>query len=83
MIRGAVVALVNNKSLSQMSNRFDDGKAVTLISTDVENVRQAASMFHETWAHAIEVLVGMTMLVREVGWVFPVPLVIIFCMFCS
>ncbi|KPM40571.1 hypothetical protein AK830_g5983 [Neonectria ditissima] len=81
MIRGAVVGLINNKSLNQPSNGFDDGKAVTLMSTDTENVKQAASMFHETWAQAIEVIVGMTMLAREVGWVFPVPLVIIF--FCS
>ncbi|TIC97218.1 Canalicular multispecific organic anion transporter 1 [Colletotrichum higginsianum] len=81
MIRGAVVGLINNKSFSQQSSNHDDGRAVTLISTDAGNVGQAASMFHETWAQVIEVLLGTTMLAREVGWVCLVPYVIIF--FCS
>ncbi|TKW49435.1 Canalicular multispecific organic anion transporter 2 [Colletotrichum tanaceti] len=81
MIRGAVVGLINNKSFSQQSSHHDDGKAVTLISTDAGNVGQAASMFHETWAQVIEVVLGTTMLAREVGWVCLVPYVIIF--FCS
>ncbi|KAK2035131.1 P-loop containing nucleoside triphosphate hydrolase protein [Colletotrichum zoysiae] len=81
MIRGAVVGLINNKSFSQQSTGHDDGRAVTLMSTDAESVSQAASMFHETWAQVIEVLLGTTMLAREVGWVCLVPYVIIF--FCS
>lgn len=79
MIRGAVVGLINNKSLSQQSNAHDDGRAVTLMSTDAESVEQAASMFHETWAQVVEVALGMAMLARQVGWAFPVPLIIIFC----
>jgi ATP-binding cassette, subfamily C (CFTR/MRP), member 1 len=79
MIRGAVVGLINNKSLSQQSGGYDDGRAVTLMSIDADNVSDAASMFHETWAQMVEVVLGMAMLAREVGWVFPVPLVIIFC----
>ncbi|GJD04588.1 ABC transporter [Colletotrichum higginsianum] len=78
MIRGAVVGLINNKSFSQQSSNHDDGRAVTLISTDAGNVGQAASMFHETWAQVIEVLLGTTMLAREVGWVCLLPYVIIF-----
>lgn len=79
MIRGAVVGLINNKSLSQLPANYEDGRAVTLISSDAENVCQSARFFHETWAHVIEVIVGMAMLAREVGWLCPVPLVIIFC----
>ncbi|KAG8169736.1 hypothetical protein KVR01_000481 [Diaporthe batatas] len=81
MIRGAVVGLINNKSLSHPSADYEDGRAVTLISTDAENVCQSARFFHETWAQVIEVILGTAMLAREVGWLFPVPLVIIF--FCS
>ncbi|KAF2715971.1 P-loop containing nucleoside triphosphate hydrolase protein [Polychaeton citri CBS 116435] len=81
MIRGAVVGIINNKSLAQLSSGSNDGRAVTLMSTDSANICQSASMFHETWAHFVEVLLGMGLLAREVGWVFPVPLVIIF--FCS
>ncbi|KAF4783878.1 hypothetical protein HER10_EVM0001269 [Colletotrichum scovillei] len=81
MIRGAVVGLINNKSFTQQSTGHDDGRPVTLMSTDAESVGQAASMFHETWAQVIEVLLGTTMLAREVGWVCLVPYIIIF--FCS
>jgi hypothetical protein len=80
MIRGAVVGHINNKSLSQPSIHYEDGRAVTLlISTDAENVCQSARFFHETWAQVIEVILGTVMLSREVGWLCPVPLVIIFC----
>ncbi|KAH8903310.1 ABC transporter [Coniochaeta sp. PMI_546] len=81
MIRGAVVGLINRKSLNQHFNSYDDAKAVTLMSTDTENVCQSARFFHETWAQVIEVVIGTAMLAREVGWICPVPLVIIF--FCS
>ncbi|KAK4444468.1 ATP-binding cassette-containing protein [Podospora aff. communis PSN243] len=81
MIRGAVVGLINNKSLTQRSGGYDDGKAVTLMSTDAENLGQTASMFHEAWAHFVEVMIGLTMLAHQVGWIFVVPVVIIF--FCS
>ncbi|TDZ49871.1 ABC transporter gloK [Colletotrichum trifolii] len=70
MIRAAaVVGLINNKSLNQPSTGYEDGKAVTLMSTDAESVGQSASMFHEAWAHVIEVLLGTVMLARQVGWV--------------
>ncbi|KAH0490116.1 hypothetical protein TgHK011_001599 [Trichoderma gracile] len=81
MIRGAVVGLIHRKSLNHISSNYDDGKAVTLMSTDAENVGQSARFFHETWAQIIEVLIGTAMLAKEVGWIFPVPIVIIF--FCS
>ncbi|KXH42042.1 hypothetical protein CNYM01_08392 [Colletotrichum nymphaeae SA-01] len=81
MIRGAVVGLLNNKQLSQQSTGYDDAKAVTLMSTDADNVVQSASMFHETWAQIIEVAIGTVMLARRVGWVCAVPFVMIF--FCS
>ncbi|KAF4776651.1 hypothetical protein HER10_EVM0007842 [Colletotrichum scovillei] len=81
MIRGAVVGLLNNKQLSQQSTGYDDAKAVTLMSTDADNVVQSASMFHETWAQIIEVAIGTVMLAQRVGWVCAVPFVMIF--FCS
>ncbi|KAL6862008.1 P-loop containing nucleoside triphosphate hydrolase protein [Trichoderma novae-zelandiae] len=81
MVRGAVVGLIHRKSLNHVSSNYDDGKAVTLMSTDAENLGQSARFFHETWAQIIEVLIGTAMLAKEVGWIFPVPIVIIF--FCS
>ncbi|EXF83542.1 hypothetical protein CFIO01_00684 [Colletotrichum fioriniae PJ7] len=81
MIRGAVVGLLNNKQLNHQSAGYDDARAVTLMSTDADNVVQSASMFHETWAQIIEVIIGTVMLARRVGLVCAVPFVMIF--FCS
>lgn len=82
MIRGAVVGLINRTSLDQPSSGYSDARAVTLMSTDANGVCQTARFFHETWAQIIEVVVGITMLGREVGWLCPFPLVLIFCQ-CS
>ncbi|KAI8295000.1 Baeyer-Villiger monooxygenase [Colletotrichum sp. SAR11_240] len=81
MIRGALVGLINNKSLTQQSVGYDDAKAIMLMSTDAENVGQSARQFHETWAQIIEVFIGTVMLARQVGWVCVVPFVMIFCEF--
>ncbi|KAK2053375.1 ABC transporter [Colletotrichum caudatum] len=78
MVRGAVVGLINRKSLDQQSSGYSDAKAVTLMSTDANGICQSARFFHETWAQVIEVIVGITMLGKEVGWLCPVPLVLIF-----
>ena len=79
MIKGAVIGLINNAALHQQSSSYDDGRAVTLMSTDTDGVTQSANMFHEAWAHVFEVAIGMVMLARQVGWVSPLPLVLILC----
>ncbi|KAF5582081.1 multidrug resistance-associated 1 [Fusarium pseudocircinatum] len=78
MTKGTLAGLINNAALRQPSSSYNDGIALTLISTDTESVMRFASMFHETWAHVLEVIIGMTMLARQIRWAAPVPLVIIF-----
>lgn len=79
MTKGTLIGLINNAALRQSSSSYNDGIALTLISTDTESVMRFASMFHETWAHVLEVIIGMAMLARQIRWAAPVPLVIIFC----
>lgn len=81
MIRGALIGLLHENSLHMQVGVYDDGRAVTLISTDADNVGKTAEFFHETWARIVEVILGILMLAKEVGWIWPVPLVIIFCEF--
>ncbi|KAH7255182.1 P-loop containing nucleoside triphosphate hydrolase protein [Fusarium redolens] len=78
MTKGTLVGLINNTALRQPSSSYNDGIALTLISTDTESVMRFASMFHETWAHILEVIIGMALLARRISWAAPVPLVIIF-----
>ncbi|KAI1009685.1 hypothetical protein LB504_003025 [Fusarium proliferatum] len=77
MTKGTLIGLINNAALRQSSSSYNDGIALTLISTDTESVMRFASMFHEIWAHVLEVIIGMAMLARQIRWAAPVPLVII------
>lgn len=81
MIRGTLVGLIHSRSSVAQSRENDEGKAVTLMSNDVNNLEESAAMFHETWAQVLEVMVGMLLLARQVGWVWPLPLFFIFCKF--
>jgi hypothetical protein len=79
MIRGSLIGLIHNRSLNVQSEAYTDGKALTLMSTDVDSLSNSAEMLHETWAQFLEVVIGIVMLAMEVGPVWPTPLVIILC----
>lgn len=70
--------MIYHRSLEVESGKHEDGNAVTLLNTDVESIDSAGAMFHETWAQFLEVLIGTALLARQIGWLSPVPLFIIF-----
>ncbi|KAK3192091.1 hypothetical protein K4F52_001718 [Lecanicillium sp. MT-2017a] len=55
-----------------------EAEATTLMSTDADNLDSIAEMLHETWAQLIEVVIGIVLLAKQVGWIWPLPLVLIF-----
>jgi ATP-binding cassette subfamily C (CFTR/MRP) protein 1 len=66
----------------QLLNREDGpkaGDAITLMSTDTDSVSNAGEMFHELWAHIIEVIIGLALLSLEVRWLWIVPIILISC----
>ena len=65
--------------MNSPSTAYDNGEATTLMSTDVDGLEGAAEMFHETWAQCVEVAIGVSLLTGEVGWIWPLPLVLIYC----
>lgn len=79
MLKGSIVGLIHTRLLNHSFSGVDDGRAVSLISTDTENASESAQMFHEIWAQLIEVVIGTAMLAYQVGWVCFIPLTIIFC----
>ncbi|KAJ4394029.1 hypothetical protein N0V93_003246 [Gnomoniopsis smithogilvyi] len=81
MIRSALTAMLFDRTLQARGSDKEDGRVVTLMSNDISNVENSGAMVHETWGQALEVVVGLSLLAREVGWLWPVPLVFIFC--CS
>lgn len=58
---------------------YSDGKAITLMSTDTDNVSGSAELFHDLWGYMLEVIIGMSMLSMEVSWLGGLTLVLIFC----
>lgn len=85
MIRGYLVGLIHSKSMSTsgLDAERDTGRATTLMSMDVDSLATIAEMVHEAWAHTLEVVIGMTLLTRKVGWISPILLISIFGKPCS
>jgi len=79
MARGALIGLIYQRSLHAQNASYEDGSAVTLMSTDVDNVQDVGEMFHEAWAYLLEVIIGTSLLATQIGWSWPIPLVIIVC----
>ncbi|QLI66506.1 ABC multidrug transporter B [Metarhizium brunneum] len=77
LIRESLVHLVYDKTLNLSHHGSDAGRVVTLMSTDIDSVSEMGRLLHASWGQAVELVIGMILLAREVGWVFPVPLVII------
>jgi ATP-binding cassette subfamily C (CFTR/MRP) protein 1 len=85
MTRSALVGLIHDKILKSPSITYDNGEATTLMSTDAESLDGIAEMVHETWAQVIEVLIGVRLLANQVGWIWPLPLFLIYrkCIFIA
>lgn len=78
MTRSALVGLIHDKTMNSPSIAYDNGESTTLMSTDADGLDGIAEMFHETWAQALEVVIGIVLLASEVGWIWPLPLFLIF-----
>lgn len=74
-----MVGLIHSRALEVRNSEAQDGRVATLVSNDVSNMEDSARMFHETWAQFVEVVVGTYLLSRQVGWLWPLPLVLIVC----
>lgn len=80
-VQSSLTSLVHHKTLATAAHAADTGKATTVMSTDVDAIAQAPSMFHDLVGRILEVTFGLLILGDQVKWLWPVPLVIIF--FCS
>jgi len=79
MTRSALVGLIHDKTMKLPSINYDNGEATTLMSTDAEILDGIGEMVHETGAQVIEVLIGTAFLASQVGWIWPLPLFLIYC----
>lgn len=77
--RSALIGLIHDKTMNSPSVAYDNGESTTLMSTDADGLDGIAQMVHETWAQIVEVVVGVFLLAYEVGWIWPLPLFLIYC----
>lgn len=77
MFRGASVCLIYDKALQTRDGVYDESAAVTLMSTDVDQITECLTELNECWARAIEVALGVSMLAKQLGWVCVVPLALV------
>lgn len=78
--RSTLVGLIHHKTINSPSISYDDGEATTLMSTDADSLIDIGGMIHETWAQVVEVLIGVGLLAGQVGWIWPLPILLIYCM---
>lgn len=67
MIRGSLVALIFEKTMSLDASTARDNEAVTLMSADIEGIEPGVELIHEIWASVVELGVALYLLERKVG----------------
>lgn len=77
MARGCLASSIFRKTTEHKVTVADDAAAVTLMSTDIENIVRGFTVIHEVWANAAEIALGCWLLEGKLGFSFLSPLVII------
>ncbi|KAI0127391.1 putative ABC transporter [Xylariales sp. AK1849] len=84
MTRSALVGLIHDHTMKLAGVVYDNGAATTLMSTDADSLDGIGEMVHEIWAQIVEVLIGIWLLAGQVGWLWPLPLFLIYlCSYMS
>jgi ATP-binding cassette subfamily C (CFTR/MRP) protein 1 len=72
-VRGNLVSLIYQKSMTLQYAGTGDKVAVSLMSTDIERVVTGLPYFHEIWASIIEVSIAVWLLERQVSYAVVAP----------
>ena len=65
--RGALVSIVYSQTVDLNLTSVDESAALTLMSTDVERICIALEYIHGLWSSAIEIVLGIYLLQRQIG----------------
>jgi hypothetical protein len=76
MVRGSLVTSIYRKTLQLGTNQLEESAAVTLMSTDVEQVMVAFEDMHEVWANIAQIGLAVWLLEQEVSWACVAPIII-------
>lgn len=73
--RGGMVSLIYGRTLEIQAGIYDENKALTLMSTDVDRMVTSLEAVCEIWASVIEMAIGLWLLERQLGWICVAPIV--------
>jgi len=76
-VRGGLIALIYEQSLSLRSVDAGDITAVAVMSTDVERIVDGLQTLHETWASLLDIAVAVWLLERQMGLACVAPVVLV------
>ena len=71
------------KTLRLQSGVYDESKAVTLMSTDVDRIATNIENVLEIWSRTAEIGIAIWLLERQLGWVCVAPVLVIIGMTLS
>ncbi|KAK2734190.1 hypothetical protein FQN57_001844 [Myotisia sp. PD_48] len=74
MFRGAMVTLIYNRTLYLQGGMESESAALTLMSTDIDNIVDSLEPINEIWGSAIEIIIGIWLLQRQLGAICVVPI---------
>lgn len=73
LMRGCLIPCIYNKTLVLESSEVNPAAALTLISTDIETIKDGIVRLHEVWASPIEIALAIYLLNRQLGAASSVP----------
>lgn len=82
--RGAAVSLIYAKTLRLQVGVYDESAAVTLMGTDIDRLEFSLNSVCEIWAWLLEIVIGIYLLARQLGWICIAPAIIVaVSIYCS
>ncbi|KAH8701635.1 multidrug resistance protein MDR [Talaromyces proteolyticus] len=75
-IRGAMVSMIYEKTLTLPSKELNDLLGITLMSNEIDNIASGIQNAHEIWASPIELVVAIYLLERQLLWAAAIPALI-------
>lgn len=72
-----MITLIYAKTLEIQAGIYDESSALTLMSTDLDRLTLSIESVCEIWATFIEMIIGLWLLQRQLGWVCFAPIVIV------
>ncbi|KAJ5794580.1 ABC transporter [Penicillium paradoxum] len=76
MVRGCLVTTIYRRTLALNTHELDESAAITLMSTDVEQVMVAFEDTHEVWANVAQIGLAVWLLERQVSWACVAPVTV-------